>query len=220
METKTISIYLESGQKRVIAGALDWPGWIRAGRNAEEAIAALLAAAPRYAAALARSGMTTPLPTSPADFTIRERLPGDSSTDYGVPGAVPEADRVPVDGAALAQLQAVLTACWAALDAAAAAAAGHELRKGPRGGGRDLEKILAHVRDANLSYLSSLGVKASANSPEELHAAVFAGMAASARGELPAFGPRGGARWLPRYFTRRAAWHILDHAWEIEDRLV
>jgi hypothetical protein len=31
-------------------------------------------------------------------------------------------------------------------------------------------------------------------------------------------GPRGGKRWLPRYFVRRVAWHALDHAWEIEDR--
>ena len=24
--------------------------------------------------------------------------------------------------------------------------------------------------------------------------------------------------WSPRYAVRRAAWHVLDHAWEIEDR--
>ena len=35
---------------------------------------------------------------------------------------------------------------------------------------------------------------------------------------LPEKGPRGGTIWLPRYFVRRAAWHVLDHAWEIEDR--
>ena len=43
---------------------------------------------------------------------------------------------------------------------------------------------------------------------------------ASARGEVPARGPRGGVRWPARYFVRRLAWHILDHAWEIEDRIV
>ncbi len=35
------------------------------------------------------------------------------------------------------------TASWTAFDATAEAAAGHELRKGPRGGGRDLDKIVA-----------------------------------------------------------------------------
>jgi hypothetical protein len=46
-----------------------------------------------------------------------------------------------------------------------------------------------------------------------------AALAAGARGELPERGPRGGARWTPRSFVRRVAWHVLDHAWEIEDRL-
>jgi hypothetical protein len=31
--------------------------------------------------------------------------------------------------------------------------------------------------------------------------------------------PRSGKLWTPRYFVRRTAWHALDHAWEIEDRL-
>jgi hypothetical protein len=35
---------------------------------------------------------------------------------------------------------------------------------------------------------------------------------------IPARGPRGGKRWSAPYFVRRAAWHVLDHAWEIEDR--
>ncbi len=48
--------------------------------------------------------------------------------------------------------------------------------------------------------------------------AVLEGLAASARGEIPARGPRGGLRWRPRTFARRVAWHVLDHAWEIEDR--
>jgi hypothetical protein len=28
----------------------------------------------------------------------------------------------------------------------------------------------------------------------------------------------GEKRWPPRYVARRMAWHLLDHAWEIEDR--
>jgi hypothetical protein len=45
------------------------------------------------------------------------------------------------------------------------------------------------------------------------------GLVASVRGELPTEGPRGGVRWSARYTVRRAAWHTLDHAWEIEDRI-
>jgi hypothetical protein len=45
-------------------------------------------------------------------------------------------------------------------------------------------------------------------------------LASAARGEVPTQGPRGGTRWTPRYFVRRMAWHVLDHAWEIEDRIL
>jgi hypothetical protein len=27
-----------------------------------------------------------------------------------------------------------------------------------------------------------------------------------------------GHAWMPAYFLRRAAWHVLDHAWEIQDK--
>ena len=27
-----------------------------------------------------------------------------------------------------------------------------------------------------------------------------------------------GSSWMPAYFLRRAAWHVLDHAWEIQDK--
>ncbi|MGA9161658.1 MAG: hypothetical protein WB297_12460 [Actinomycetota bacterium] len=39
------------------------------------------------------------------------------------------------------------------------------------------------------------------------------------RERVPTAGPRRGKRWVPGYFVRRVAWHVLDHAWEIEDRI-
>ena len=32
--------------------------------------------------------------------------------------------------------------------------------------------------------------------------------------------PPDGGKWPPRYAARRIAWHALDHAWEIEDRVI
>jgi hypothetical protein len=113
----------------------------------------------------------------------------------------------------------VLAACWQELDTAALAAAGKELRKGPRGGGRDLEGVLRHVREAQKGYLGSLGAKAGGDTVAELRAMAVEALAASARGEFSEYGPRGGKRWPARYFVRRSAWHILDHVWEIEDRV-
>jgi hypothetical protein len=54
-----------------------------------------------------------------------------------------------------------------------------------------------------------------------LHAtrsAILQTLERAAQGAMPPAGPRGGQRWPARYFVRRAAWHVLDHAWEIEDR--
>ena len=44
---ESIDAYLEIGPKRTFAGALDWPGWCRHGRNEEEALAAVFEYGPR-----------------------------------------------------------------------------------------------------------------------------------------------------------------------------
>jgi len=54
---------------------------------------------------------------------------------------------------------------------------------------------------------------------DRTRAAILDAIATTAREGVPPPGPRGGKRWLPRYFVRRVAWHVLDHAWEIEDRI-
>ena len=125
-----------------------------------------------------------------------------------------------MDDGDLERTGAILRASWRAFDAAVAQARGKRLAKGPRGGGRTLDAIVAHVVGAEEGYLGGLGWKPPTRpkTTEQLRAAVLDGMAASARGEIPARGPRGGKRWTPRHFARRLAWHALDHAWEIEDR--
>ena len=97
-----------------------------------------------------------------------------------------------------------------------AASAPQELRKGPRGGGRDTSKVVAHVNDADGGYANQMGIKGPANDRE----AVLARRAAMLEVlREPSDGsPIAGRRWTPRYAARRIAWHALDHAWEIEDR--
>jgi hypothetical protein len=222
-----MKVYLEIGKKRIFASALDWPGWCRSGLDEGAALQALFDYAPRYARAIesARLGFTPP--GDPAAFTIIERLPGNVGTDFGAPNVAPSADEAPVDPAALERLQALLQAIWQAFDAAVQSAEGKALRSGPRGGGRDLAKIVQHAYEAEQAYLYRLGGKLS---PEEkkaapaqgfpaLRQAVLDSLGPAARGELPRVGPRGGARWSPRFYARYAAWHLLDHAWEIEDRI-
>jgi hypothetical protein len=222
-----MDVYLEIGQKKTFAGALAWPGWSRSGRDEAAALQALLAYGPRYERVLQGTGLGFQAPADVSAFKVSERLEGNATTDFGAPGLAPAYDAGAVDEEELRRLQAGLEACWRGFDAAVKAAVGQELRKGPRGGGRELEGIVRHVLDAEAGYLAQLGWKFKRGEPNDLdeelgrtRQAILEGLASAGRGEIAATGPRGGARWTPRYFVRRLAWHVLDHAWEIEDRVV
>jgi hypothetical protein len=219
-------IFVEIGKKKAFAGAIDWPGWCRIGRDEGAALLALLDYGPRYAGVLAATPLGFHPPADLSALAVVERLAGTSTTDFGAPDAAPAADAQPVDAAELERLQAILQACWQAFDRAAQAAAGKELAKGPRGGGREPEEIVRHVLSADAAYLGRIAWKFKVDEVSDWAAelsrcrqAILEGLAAAARGELPTHGPRGGVFWTPRYFVRRVAWHVLDHAWEIEDRL-
>jgi len=106
------------------------------------------------------------------------------------------------------------------------AATGRELRKGPRGGGRDVEGVTQHVLTSDAGYLARLGWKLKKGEENDLgeeagktRQEILNALVSATRGEAPERGPRGGTHWTARYFVRRVAWHVLDHAWEIEDRI-
>ena len=222
-----VTVYLEVGSKRTFAGAIRWPGWCRSARDEASALQALVDYAPRYAGTLQAVELAFGIPGSTADLVVEERLAGTSTTDFGAPAVTPEADRDAIDGEELLRLDAVLTASWLAFESAVGAAEGKSLRKGPRGGGRDLPGIVKHVVQANEAYLRKLAWRPSlepgsdpADQIEQIRDQVSRALAAAAAGGLPSTGPRGGKLWTPRFFVRRAAWHLLDHAWEIEDRIL
>jgi hypothetical protein len=214
-------VYLEIARKRVFAGSVDWPGWTRSGRDEDAAIDTLLAYAPRYATVLRETGFHFDPPSRASALTVVERLSGNPTTEFGAPDIPPSADTKPIATKDVERCQTILKASWRALDRAADAAEGKELTKGPRGGGRDLDKIVDHVLGSDESYLTRLGAKAPKSEPREraarLRATILDTLERVARDGVPE-GPRGGKRWTPRYFVRRSAWHVLDHAWEIEDR--
>jgi hypothetical protein len=222
-----IDVYLEIGTKRTFAGAIDWPGWCRSGKDQESALQALAEYGVRYAHVLRAWEFKFRPPADTSSLRVIERLRGNATTDFGAPDLAPTGDAKPVTDAELYRLQVILKACWKAFDASVKSAKGKELRKGPRGGGRELDSVVRHVLDSDASYASSLGWKVvrdeSADLSEELKRTrkeILEGLNAAAHGEVAERGPRGGFRWKPRYFVRRVAWHVLDHAWEIEDRIV
>jgi hypothetical protein len=224
-----IATYLEVGGRRVFAGALEWPGWSRSGREEDAALQALVDYGPRYVAAVAAAAGELTLPTDASALEVVERLKGNATTDFGTPAVPPARDDRPLDEAELQRQAMLLRACWAAFDAAAEAASAAVLRKGPRGGGRMLDAIVGHVLESDRAYLVRLGGRHQKTPDAEamtemvgLRAMILDVLSSRAHGEPPSRSPRArsSTAWTPRYFVRRSAWHALDHAWEIQDRAI
>jgi hypothetical protein len=211
------AVGLEMAGKRTFAWAPDWPGWCRSGRDAGQALEALAAVAPRYAVVAESAGV--PLPDRAAEaLEVVERVPGSATTDFGAPGTVAPSDRRPLTKSEAERQAALLTASWQAFDGVVAGAPA-ELLKGPRGGGRDRDKIVEHVLDAEVAYARKLGVRLRQTVAGDVEArsahrrAILEALSGESSGEDAV--ERG---WPPRYAARRIAWHVLEHTWEIEDR--
>jgi hypothetical protein len=210
-------VAVEIGSKRAFASALDWPGWCRSGRNEQAALEALAGYAKRYAAVPEAAGITF-VKRASADFDVVERVRGGATTDFGAPEMHAALEQKPVTRAEVDRMCALVAACWMVFDRAVEQAP-PSLRKGPRGGGRDRDKIVDHVLGAECGYAPKLGLKlrqpalgdavAIAAHRKALLEAVRAGAGGKPMRE------RG---WTARYAARRIAWHAMDHAWEIEDR--
>lgn len=196
-------VYIETGGKKTFASAADWPGWSRSGKDEHAAVEALRAYAPRYAGVAELAGVD--FPSDGGELNVVERVTGSASTDFGVPGtpARNETDKG-LSQAETKRLVTLLEACWKYLDQVRAKAP-DELRKGPRGGGRDREKMYQHVLDAEVAYAAQVGLKLKQPDRKAFKQALL--------------DPHPDTKWPVAYAIRRTAWHALDHAWEMEDRI-
>jgi len=210
-----VHVVIETGAKRVFASALEWPGWSRSGRDEASALEALAAYADRYRTVARHAGIR--FPAHPV-FEVIERLRGGGATDFGVPEQVADIERVPPTPAEARRFTRLLEAAWTTFDDVAAGAP-PTLRKGPRGGGRDRDPVVQHVLSPeSSSYARAIGLRLAEptvgdrKAIEASRGAILEAIRASARKGAPE------PRWPIRYAVRRMAWHVLDHAWEIEDR--
>jgi hypothetical protein len=213
----TTPVYVEAGRKRTFACAYDWPGWCRAAKDELSALEALAAYAPRYAPVAKRARIAFD-PESAAAFRVVEHLAGTATTDFGAPDAVAERDSRPLAAPEGKQIAALVNAAWVIFDDVIASAPS-ELRKGPRGGGRDRDQIADHVLGAEGAYVRKVGLRLTPPARDdrrgiaEFRAAIAGVLGKPSDGK--ALVERG---WPQRYAARRIAWHALDHAWEIQDR--
>jgi hypothetical protein len=211
---KTVRVVLEVGAKRSFASALDWPGWSRSGKDEDAALDALAEHAQRYAEVAGEAGLRL----HGGDLVVVERVPGDATTDFGAPSRPASEESAPLKAADARRVTALVGAAWRVFDAVVADAPA-TLRKGPRGGGRDRDAIVDHVLGAEHAYARKLGVRlpqprggdtAAIRAKRE---AIIAALDATMTRQAAA-----GSGWAPRYAARRIAWHVVDHAWEIENR--
>lgn len=217
--TEALRVILEVGkQRRVVAGATDWPGLDRWGTSEDDAIARLLAHVPRYAAVAEGGGMGAQFGRA-REVEVVERVPGSSSTDFwGIAHVPSQAEREVLPSAELERRLDVLRACWAYFDAVAARMP-PELLPGPRSAGRDRDQIIRHVYVSEPEQMSR---KVEVRTPREV-VLTPDGLAGHRRAYLDAlrtYNAEGKAArsWPIQFLIRRTAQHAMDHAWEMEDR--
>ncbi len=155
----------------------------------------------------------------PLDVDVVERVAGSSSTDFwGIAHVPSEIEREILTGPQLERRLALLRACWAEFDDVSARASA-DLLPGPRSAGRTRDQIIRHVYASEPEQFSR---KVEVRTPREVvltpeglrdhrQAYLEAIRAYNAEG-------RPARTWPIQFLIRRTAHHVMDHAWELEDR--
>lgn len=214
-------VVLEIGPKgkRMVAGATDWPGLDRWGRDEDEALEKLRTYRARYAPVAERAGMADAF-AQEGQFDVVERYPGNTSTDWwGIAHVPSELERSPLPPDDMERRLALVQACWEFFDDVSGRVSA-ELRLGPRGGGWTRDEIIRHVL---LNEPGQFSRKVGVRTPTEMmltpegreahRAATLDGIR-----EYNAEGKKPGRSWTIQFLVRRIAQHAMDHAWEMEDR--
>jgi hypothetical protein len=220
--TDRLRVILEIGKqpRRVVAGAMDWPGLDRWGRDEAAALATLAAYLPRYAAVARQAGRAEQFTgAQAARMEVVERVTGSSSTDFwGIAHVPSQIEGEVMDEQGLERRLDLLQAGWRYFDDVAARVS-EELRLGPRGGGRSRDRIIRHVYASERhNWWRKVGLRADDEvrlSPQEL-----AAFRSDYLERIRAHNAEGrpARTWPIQFLVRRTAQHAMDHAWEMEDR--
>jgi hypothetical protein len=216
-----LRVIIEVGKKerRVVAGATDWPGLDRWDKTDDAAIAKMTSYVPRYAAVAERAGMAEELARQRL-VEVVDRVTGSGSADYwGIAHVPSDVEREVLSPDELERRLALLQACWSYFDDTAARVSA-ELRPGPRGGGWTRDELFRHV---HVNEAQQFTRKVEVRTPREMVLSPD-GRAAHREATLDAIraynadGRIAGRSWPIQFLIRRIAHHVMDHAWEMEDR--
>ncbi|HET7902597.1 MAG TPA: hypothetical protein VFL59_15550 [Candidatus Nanopelagicales bacterium] len=215
----TVRVMLETGaKKRAVACAFDWPGWDRSARLGHDPMVVLEAYRPRYARVAELAGYGESF-AALGRLRVVEELEGTGMTDYyGVSGRAASGEVGAMSDAECDRKVALLEAAWRTFDETAARVSA-ELRLGPRGGGRSRDEIVGHVNRAEIGeFARKVGVTEPVEIWEDADAlAAYRVSVVDAIRDHHARAAKA-RTWELQTLIRRLAWHMLDHAWELEDR--
>ncbi len=205
--------------KKAVAFAVDWPGWSRGAKTPELALELLESYRERYRPVAVAAGMADEFDAAGPSDVVEDRV-GPGSTDFwGISFAPSGLEHEPMDEPDIDRKIGLLRACWGFFDAVAARVSA-DMRKGPRGGGRDRDQIIRHtLRTESEDFAKRVGLRIpeeGALTPKGLrdHRETYvATMRAYNAGE----GKRMRSWNLP-FLIRHSAFHTMDHAWEMEDK--
>jgi hypothetical protein len=206
--------------KRSVAFSLDWPGWNRGAKSAELAVETLEAYRARYRAIADLAGMAREFDDVGPLEIVEERV-GTGSVDFwGISFSASSTEHGPLSDAEFDHKIRLLRASWTFFDGVAARVSS-EMRKGPRGGGRDRNRIIRHtIRTESEEFAKQVGLRIpeeAALTPDGLrqHRETYVeAMRAYNAGEVA----KQMRSWTLPFLIRHSAFHTLDHAWEMEDK--
>ena len=205
--------------KKAVAFAVDWPGWSRGAKTPELAVELLESYRARYRPIAVAAGMGAQFEKEGRLKTIEDKI-GTPSTDFWAISFSPAAvEKEPMSAEDLDRKITLLQACWTFFDKTAKSVSA-EMRKGPRGGGRDRDRIIRHtVRNESEEFAKQVGLRIpeeAALTPKGLRAHRTSYVAA-----MRAYNAGDGKRmrsWNLPFLIRHSAFHVMDHAWEMEDK--
>jgi hypothetical protein len=216
---KHTRVTLEIGPKgkKVVAVAPDWPGLERGAKTGEDAIKRLRSYISRYSQVAKLAEMDAEFDTI-KNFDVVEKYPGTGSTDFwGISFAFSSIDKQGMSGDELERELTLMQACWAFFDDVRRRVSA-EMLKGPRGGGRDRDRIVHHIFANEQDWAKGIGVL----TPDD---AMLTGKGLKAHRDAYCHAIRDyhsqdklAGKWPLRFLIRHTAFHTLDHAWEMEDK--
>jgi hypothetical protein len=217
-----IRVVLQRGPKakKAVAFALDWPGWSRGAKTDDAALETLEAYRDRYRPVADRAGLGHGFDHAGSLEVVEDGVGAGSTDFWGISFSPSSFEQDPMDAAELERKLTVLQACWAHFDVVAARVS-PEMRRGPRGGGRDRDTIISHtIRVESEDFAKKVGLAVpeyGALQPGALapyRSAYLDAMRAYQRGEFS----RPMRSWTLAFLVRHSAYHTMDHAWEMEDK--